>query len=274
MPERVAHLYGCQGLSTYRIAEVAGVSRQVVTRMLHRAGVPVKPRGSGRRRPPSGAGANLPDALFADLYLRRRFTCAQISELISIPARTVQSRLRAQGIRLRTRGGFNREDRLAVEPAALAEMYLRAGLPAGEVGKILGVSRKIVLRTAHDQGLPVRIGGHAPSRGPAEIELIAALYADAQVQRAMKRHSLPRVPPGGAVWQRFPVPLPLTTDLATELYVSCGLGLTHIELLTGQPAASVRKMLLRTGTALRPAGGRSPFMRRWRAGQLSRTHPG
>jgi hypothetical protein len=271
MPERVAHLYSCQSLSTYRIADTVGVSRQVVTRMLHRAGVAVKPRGSGRRRLSRGTGAAVPDALLADLYVRRRFTCAQISELTSVPARTVQDRLRARGIRLRTRGGFNREDRRAVEPATLVDMYLRAGLPAGEVGKILGVSRKIVLRTAHDQGLPVRIGGPAPSRGPAEIELIDALYADTQVQHAMKRHGLPRVPAGGALWQRFPVPLPLTADLATELYISCGLGLTHIELLTGQPAASVCKLLQGTRVVLRSPGGRTPFLRRWRANQARAT---
>ncbi len=267
MRERVAHLYSCQGLSTYRIADVTGLSRQVATRMLHRAGVAVKPRGSGRRRLSRDSGAAVRDSLLADLYLRRRFTCAQISELTSVPARTVQDRLQAQGVRLRTRGGFNREDRRAVEPAALVDMYLRAGLPAGEVGKALGVSRKIVLRAAHDQGLPVRIGGPVPARGPAEIELIEALYADIQVQRTMKRHGLPRVPAGGALWQRFPVPHHLTADLATELYVPCGLGLTHIELLTGQPAASVGKLLRRTGVALRPAGGRSPFLHRWRAGQ-------
>jgi len=265
VPERVAHLYGCRGLSTYRIADVVGVSRQVVTRMLHQAGVPVKPRGGDRRRLPRGPGAGVPDALLADLYVERRLTCAQISELTLVPARTVRDRLRAQGIRLRTRGRFNREDRLTVDLSALAAMYVQAGLPAGEVGTALAVSRKVVLRTAHDHGLPVRVGGPAPSRGPAEIELIDALYADIEVQRAMKRHGLPRIPAGGPLWQRFPVPLRLTLDLATELYVSCGLGLTHIELLTGQPAASVRRLLHTTDVAMRPPGGRSPFLRRWRA---------
>jgi hypothetical protein len=81
----------------------------------------------------------------------------------------------------------------------------------------------------------------------------------------MARHGLPRVPPGGPLWQRFPVPLRVTGELAAELYVSCGLGFTHIELLTGQPAASIGRMLRSTGIALRPPGGRSPFLRRWRA---------
>jgi hypothetical protein len=170
LPERTAHLYGCQGLSTYRIAAVVGISRQRVTRVLHRAGMPVKPRGAGRRRLPRGAGAGVPTALLADLYLRHRFTCAQISELTQIPPRTVQDRLRAHGITLRTRGRFNREDRLAIERDVLADLYLRAGLPSDEVGRLLGVSRAVVLRTAHDQGMPVRVGGPPPSCGPAEME--------------------------------------------------------------------------------------------------------
>lgn len=267
MPERVAHLYECQGLSTYRIADVVGLGRQVVTRILHRAGVPTKPRGSGRRRTRRGASADVPDTLLADLYLRQRLTCGQISALTSVPARTIQDRLHAAGIQLRTRGKFNREDRLNIEPAILHRMYLDSEYSASVVGEILGVSRKIVLRAAHDQGLPVRIGGPAPAQGPTEIELINALYADPQVRRAMIRHSLPRVAPGGPVWQRFPIPIHLTRELASELYFSCGLGLNHIELLTGQPAASVRRLLNSTGVPLRPPGGRSPFLRRWRAGE-------
>jgi hypothetical protein len=265
LPERVAHLYQCQGLSTYRIEDVVGISRQRVTRMLHRTGIPVKPRGGGRRRLPRGAGAAVPDTLLADMYLNHRLTCAQISELTQIPARTVYDRLRAHGTILRTRGRFNREDRLAIEPDTLAGLYLRAGLSSGEVGQLLGVSRRIVLRTAHEEGIAVRVGGPAPSRGPTEIELITALYADADVRQVLARHGLPTVPPGGPIWRRFPVPTRLSPELAEELYVSCGIGVHHIELLTGQPAASVRNLLHAAGVALRPAGGRSPFMRRWRA---------
>jgi hypothetical protein len=271
LPERAAHLYACQGLSTYRVAAAVGISRQRVTRMLRRAGVSVKPKGSGRRRLPRGAGATVPDLLLADLYLRHRLTCAQISELTQIPARTIQDRLRAYGVQLRTRGRYNREDRLAIEPDILTDMYLCAGLPSGEVGKILGVSRRVVLRTAHDEGLPVRMGGPVPSHGPTEIELIAALYADPEVQRVLARHGLPVVPAGGPIWRRFPVPTRLSADLAQELYESCGIGVHHIELLTGQPADSVRKLLHAAGVALRPAGGRSPFLRRWRASQAMGT---
>jgi hypothetical protein len=50
-PERLAHLYLCRGLSTYRIAELTGLDRQRVTRALRRAGVPLRPRGAGRLRP-------------------------------------------------------------------------------------------------------------------------------------------------------------------------------------------------------------------------------
>ena len=84
------------------------------------------------------------------------------------------------------------------------------------------------------------------------------------VGEVLTRHGVPRVPPSGPIWQRFPVPHVLTAELATELYSSCGLGLHHIELLTGRPAATVGNLLHAIGVPLRPAGGRSPFMRRWR----------
>jgi hypothetical protein len=262
--ERVAHLYSCQGLSTYGISEIVGIGRQRVARLLHKAGVTVKPRGAGRQRPVPAGRADL-DEIMEDLYLRLRLTSTQISALTGVPARTVLGRLRSRGTPMRTRGRLNREDRLPVPAEALFEMYVRVGLPATEVGRILGVSHHIVLRAAHEEGLPVRIGGPPPRGGPEEIELIHALYADAVVLRALERHGLAQVPPGGPIWQRFPVPACLSRELAREFYVDCGLGLTHVELLTGQPAESVRRLLKAAGVQLRPAGGRSPFMRRWRA---------
>ncbi len=112
------------------------------------------------------------------------------------------------------------------------------------------------------------MGGSEPRRGPSEIELINALYADPDVRETLRRYNVPQVAPGGAIWERFPDPAPLSPGLARDLYDTCGLATTHIELLTGQPADSVRKALRKAGVSLRPAGGRSPFFRRWRASQI------
>lgn len=43
--------------------------------------------------------------------------------------------------------------------------------------------------------------------------------------------------------------------------MSCGLAIQHIELLTGQPAGSVRTLLNEARIMLRGSGGRSPFLR-------------
>jgi hypothetical protein len=112
----------------------------------------------------------------------------------------------------------------------------------------------------------VRVGGPPPQQGPTEIELIEALYADRQVRLCLDRHGICRVPPGGPIWQRFGIPVPVGPELAVQLYESCGLGLRHIELLTGQPAETVRSLLRGRGVTLRPRSGGSPFLRRWRAG--------
>jgi hypothetical protein len=128
------------------------------------------------------------------------------------------------------------------------------------------VSGQIVLRAAHDEGLPVRVGGPEPGGGPAEIELIEALYADPLVEHVLARHGIAPTPSGGAIWQRFPLPLRVSPELAIELYVACGLSVRHIELVTGQPSQTILRLLHAQGVARRPAGGRSPFLRRWRAG--------
>jgi hypothetical protein len=262
--ELVSHLYVRHGLSTYRIADIVGIDRQRVGRMLAKAGVPVKPRGAGRSRQPDAEQARQ-DALVARLYRDEGLTSVQIAELTGIPDRAVRDRLRASGVHMRTRGRLNREDRLAVPAEALAELYVHAGLSAAETGRLLGVSRQVILRTAHDQGLPVRVGGPEPRRGPAEIELVDALYADPVVQQTIARYGLVRRPAGGPIWQRFPLPVSVSPELAEELYVSCGLGVRHIELLSGQPAQTILELLHAHGVQVRPAGGRSPFMRRWRA---------
>ena len=160
--ERIAHLYACQLLSTYQIGRITGNNRQRVNWVLRKAGVAVNPRGTGRPRGGRDDQARHLDELMADLYLRLRLSTTQIAGLVGIPANAVRYRLLARGVPMRTRGGNNREDRIVIHQAELAELYLQAGLSADEVGQMLGVSRRVVLRSAHDAGLPVRVGGAPP----------------------------------------------------------------------------------------------------------------
>jgi hypothetical protein len=265
LAELVSHLYLCECLSTYRIGAVTGMGRQRVSRILASAGVPVKPRGAGRRRS-NGAARTALDEAMGRLYTESRLSSAQISAITGVPQRTVRDRLRAHGVRIRTKGRLNREDRVEVPVDALIRLYVSGGLSAADTGKLLGVSGQIVLRAAHDEGLAVRIGGPEPSQGPGEIELVEALYADPLVRQALARYHIAHRPAGGPIWQRFPVPIPVSAEMAEELYVACGLGARHIELLTGQPTQTVLRLLRAQGITRRPAGGRSPFMQRWRAG--------
>jgi DNA-binding CsgD family transcriptional regulator len=266
-PGWLAHLYLCQGLSTYSIAERLGLDRQRVTRMLHRARVPVRPRGSGRLRPVRRSGER-PELtrLMRELYQEGRLSSRQIAVILGMPERTVRDRLRQSGIRVRTRGPWNREDRREVPVQVLQDLYVQRGMTAAEAGRLLGMSTDKVLRAAHAHGLPVRSGGAVPLPGPDEIELVSALYADPLIAAVLAAHDVPRVPAGGSLSERFPEPIPLTTPLVKDLYWGCGVSLSHIELLTGQAAESVRGFMRRSGIPLRHPGGRTPFMRRWRSG--------
>jgi hypothetical protein len=66
-----------------------------------------------------------------------------------------------------------------------------------------------VLQSAHSYGFPVRVGG-APSLSEPDIELIDALYHDADVARTLRTYRVPEMRMGGPLWERFPSPVPLT----------------------------------------------------------------
>jgi hypothetical protein len=266
-PGLLSHLYLCLGQSTYRIAERTGIDRQRVTRALRRAGVPLRPRGAGRLRPVHDPDdRQCPPWILRELYAGARLSSPEIAAILGMPERTVRDRLHRAGVSTRTRGGWNREDRVTVPAEVLQVLYVELGMTAAEVGQRLGLSGGTVLRSAHALGVPVRSGGAVPLTGPEEIELVSALYADPLISGVLTAHNIARVPAGGSLSQRFREPLPLTTPLVKDLYWGCGAGLNHIELLTGQAAGTVRKFMQHAGIPLRSAGGRSPFMRRWRSG--------
>jgi hypothetical protein len=257
---RARHLYECAGWSTRRIAAACGVNRARLTGLLRAAGVRLAPRGAGRTRPHRVAEpAGFADVL-AYLYVRERLSSTQIAEVLNVSDRLVRLRLAEYGIQRRTKGHYNREDRARLTPEQRHDLAVVRDLPATDISRATDTGYLPVLRDLHTTGLPVRRGG-----SPARIELLAALYEDDQIRDSLDAHGIPVVPPGGQLWERFPVPVALSGELLRDLYVDCGLSTSHIELLTGQPTATVRHHLVRHGIPRRAPGGRSPFLRRWRA---------
>lgn len=251
-------LYVTLGLSTYEIAGLMGLSREQVSRRLRRLGIPLRPRGrGGRRRTPR----LLPPGPLEELYVRRRLTIEQVAGLLGVTPSVVKASLRAHGVPIRTRGRCNREDRFGIDPKVLERLYVEEERSADEIGRMFGVSRNVVLRTAHDYGIPVWTGGTRATRTP-RIRLLDALYDEPAVREVLRRHGVPVRRTHGALWERFPVPVPLTPTLLEDLYVGHGLSARQVELLTGQPSETVRRRLCELGIRLRPPGGRSPLSAR------------
>ncbi|MDA8295419.1 MAG: hypothetical protein M0004_02315 [Actinomycetota bacterium] len=269
--EELRRLYLDEGLSTYAIAERLELDRQRVTRLLKSVGVEVRPRGSGRRRRNGGRDPGL-DALICQLYIDEEMSSEEIGAKLGIAGRAVRARLAMLGVERRPRGGVHRTDRRTIDPDQLESLYLCAGLTADEIGERLGVSRHIVLRAAHDLDRPVHPGGMPSVRGELDVRTITALYDDPQVVDVLTSFAVPMVRVPGTIWERFPTPVALTPELVHRLYEDCGLSHRHIEIVTGVPAVSVARFLRACGISPRPAGGLSPFLRRWRDEQRRRRH--
>jgi transposase-like protein len=260
--KRIASLYVTAGKSTYQIARELGIDRQRVTRILHNQGIAVFPKGKGRSRPRRTDTWPSEEEL-RRLYVDKRMTTPAIGRLLGTSDRRLRSLLGRYGIERRHSGSWDREDRSDVGPSELEDLYVCKELSADAVGSELGVSRGIVLRAAHNHGVPVRPGG-SPAPGTADIELIVALYEDPTVLQTLRSHRVPIVSSPGTLCERFPQPVSLTPVLLEDLYVTCGLSSFQIELVTGHPSLTILRRLRSNGVARRPPGGLSPFMVRWR----------
>ena len=152
----------------------------------------------------------------------------------------------------RCRPGAAGPGRAARQEAPVAEvrrLYVDSEWSAEDVGAILDLPGRIVLRTGHAHGLPIRQGGR-PSVS-ATVELIDGLYADEEIAAVLDRHQVPRRPAGGGIAERFPEPVPLTPGLLADLYTRAGCSSPQIEVLTGQPQIIVRNRMQQWGIPFR-----------------------
>lgn len=266
---QVVSLYE-RGMSVRRIAAQTGIGRRQVRSALADADVPVAPRGRGRPRPTQQTPVPRNVAkLLPVLYVEHGWTRSEVATFFGVAEHRVRAWMRHAGITSRTRGSANREDRRRLELGLAEELYIVLGYTADEVASATGHTRRDVLASLHEAGLPVRV----PNSATGEDHVILdELYDDPLVADTLNKHAIPAVRTPGPLHLRFPTRVDLTDSALRELYQDCGLAVIHIELLTGQPSATVRKLLKRADIPARPAGGLSPFRRRHRR-PPRRRHP-
>ena len=162
----------------------------------------------------------------------------------------------------------SREHRKQLDPVLVAELYQEREWGAAEIAASLDVGIRLVLRTLHDHGVPVRRGG-SPPRTPSRATIdprLTALYADPEITTMLRRHRIPRREQPGSIIDRFPEAAPVTQSFLREAYLQIGLAATHIEQLTGQPAERILGLLHASSVPVRSAGSFSPWYLRHRPG--------
>ena len=234
--------YQSSDLTVAELARQVGLRRDCVVGELRAAGIEID---RSRRPPPRRLSAE--ERQWAvQRYVADEWPLRRLADQLDRSVYSVRAELVAAGVPIVHRGGVSRQDRAEVPPEQVERLYVIDGLTAEQSGDTLGVAGDLVLRTGHSYGLPIRPGGAAPLV-PADVRLIEDLYADDGVSTVLDRHRLPRRAPIWGIAIRFPQPVPLTQDLVRDLYEEAGCSSTHIELLTGQSAATVRKKMAEWG---------------------------
>ena len=229
--------------------------------------VRLRRRALGVARPPAAPPhPPLPSPPPADqlarLYLTERRTLAQIGRRYHTSSRGVRRWLLQAGIPVRAR--TSRAHRKHLDVAVLRTLYTDREWTAAQIAHELDSTIHLVLRSLHENAIPVRTGG--PPRRlecPDSEQLLTALYTDPDVTALLTAHHVPRRPDPGSVTDRFPTPAPLTAALLREAYTGIGLAARHIELLTGQPAGQILDTLHALEITVRRSG-LSPWLVRQR----------
>jgi transposase-like protein len=252
----IVALYLREAIPAAEVARRAGASDTAVLRALRSAGIPVdrsrqvaEVRMAAARRsaepPLTAADGDLAEARYRD----DGWSYRRIGEALGVHTGRVRRELARRQVPPRPRPVPGRASRQEAPVAEVRRLYVDSEWTADDVGAILDLPGRIVLRTGHAHGLPIRQGGR-PSVS-ATVELIDGLYADEEIAAVLDRQQVPRRPAGGGIAERFPEPVPLTPELLADLYTAAGCSSPQIEVLTGQPQIIVRNRMQLWGIPFR-----------------------
>jgi DNA-binding CsgD family transcriptional regulator len=250
--QRLRDLYVGQRLSDADIARDLGLNTFQVTTRRRELGIT---RSTPTKAPPPQPSA----PALRRLYAEQGLTLEQLAHQYTTSRTVVREWLTTAGVPVRPR--TTRATRQTFHTDQLRTLYLEREWSGADIAAHYDCSAQIVYRALHYAGIPVR---HRTSqRGPTPADrMLDLLYADRTVTQGLRRHRVRRRAEPGAIIERFPNPVPLTTPLLEELYTDIGLSTRLIELLTGQPADNVLQALHDAHIHVRHCGGPSPWTRR------------
>jgi excisionase family DNA binding protein len=251
--QTLERLYVTERVDLEELAARFKVRPWAVRRRLREAGI-IRPAGV----PPGGDRPMPPRDELERQYADEQATLSDVAARYGVAAPTARRWLEAYGITVRPQPpGAGVRPTMPRTPSReeLWELYVTQGLTTAEIAQRLGVSKKTVTTALHAQRIPVRPPG--PSRR-LPVVLLDALYGDPAVTAVLGRHGIERRPQAGSLRERWPVPAPLSEAALEDLYVTVGLSVDHISLLTGHEPSGIRHRLQQAGLSARSAS-RSPW---------------
>lgn len=255
----LAELYLERRYTVRELGRHFGVGHHRIIYQLALAGIE---RRSRHNRRPRGTRAALDDETLTAAYTDQRLTISAICSQWGVSDEWVRSQLRRLGLSKRPGTWAANNDRDETLAVAAAELYHDDGLTIAEVAIQLEISATRTATLLHEHGVPVRPPGpRADHHEPREV--LADLYADADIHNIITRHRVPvRDPNSWSSLDPFDDPIDLTEGLIRDLYIDIGLTVFQIRLLTGLGTGEIRARMAKHGIAPRSTGLRAPWTRR------------
>jgi len=237
-------------LSNAEIAAMHDVSVNGVTRRLRDDKMRRRPRSPTTRPTP-------PRLTLHNLYVDQEMSLADIAARYEVPHATVRRWLDHNGIERRARAYTTNPTGNVLDHDTIKYFYVTEEWTAAEIGRHVGVTKKIILDHLHRYGVPLRPPG--AKRPATDRALLDRLYSDQTVVAVLHQHDVPVVPTPGRLRRRFADPAPLAAGLIERLYTELGLSVSQISLITGHFDLGVRAALQQAGIEARSGAVRAPW---------------
>jgi len=151
--ELIIDMYVNQGMSVKKIGKIFDVSTDTISRRLKEKNITIKSKAQASREITE---KQVDIEKMVDMYVNQRITSIEIGRKLNVACSTVCKKLNELGVKMRTSTEAQQPRTIELDIVKLEDMYVNQKMGCPEIGKIMGVDPKTILKKLKILGIPRR----------------------------------------------------------------------------------------------------------------------